>query len=113
MMIQCSAKQIPMTAELKRTIERRAQFALAKFGPRIRRVSVHLCDVNSDKGGVDKLCRASVVLSDGTRRVVEQDHTEPAAAIDLALERLGLAVGRLLDRRRQRRGALPMSGPAH
>lgn len=112
MKIQISAKQIPLTAELKRKIERRALLALAKFGPRIQRLSVHLCDVNSDKGGVDKFCRASVVLADGTRRVVDQDHTELPAAIDLALERLGWVVGRYLDRRQARRGALSMSGSA-
>lgn len=110
MRLRISAKQTPLPGDLRQKIQRRAQFALGRFGSQVQSLSVHLADENAHKGGVDKTCRVSLILGNGQRLVVSQAHSELVAAIDLGLERMGERVARHISRGRPRRGHLSMSG---
>ena len=59
---------------------RRLEFALGRFGPRVRSLAIRLKDVNGPKGDVDA-----------------------AVAIDRAVDRAGRAVARAVFRRAHRR----------
>lgn len=77
---------------------RRFEFALGRFGARVRSLTVRLSDLNGPKGGVDKQCRVAIRL-DGTKRTIVIEHTDQSAvaAIDRAAERAARAVARALD----------------
>ena len=81
-------------------VERRLGFALGRFGDHIRRVDVHLVDVNGPRGGVDKRCRIVVEVPGHGPVVVEEAGGNLVAVIDRAADRVGHAVRRKLDRAR-------------
>jgi ribosome-associated translation inhibitor RaiA len=75
---------------------------LAKFGPLVTEVVVHLKDLNRGKGGVDKACHVEACLA-GCRPVnVEERHHDLRAAIDVTIERTAEAVQRHLGRLRSK-----------
>lgn len=78
-------------------VERRLQFALGRFGPRVHEVVVRLEDV----GGVDKRCSMAVRLLRAGRPIFVQDTASDVhVACSGAAERTARAVARELDRRR-------------
>jgi len=92
---------IEVSTELGAHVERRLSFALARFGRRVRAVSVGLADLNGPRGGIDKRCSMQARLDPrGTVRVEDTDSDLPAA-IDRAATRLARAVTRALERRRE------------
>lgn len=89
-------------------VQRRLQFALARFSTRIREVGVRLVDVNGDRGGTDQYCRILAHMIPSGTIVIEDMDANPLAAIDRAADRAGRAVARELRRRWEpkRRAAL-------
>ena len=79
-------------------IERRLQFALARFSGRIQRVNVFLQDQNGPRGGVDKTCRIVVRLRDGGDLVAEVVDACWEGAVDRATTRVGNTVSREVAR---------------
>lgn len=74
---------------------RRLEYALGRFGRRVRSVTVRLTDVNGPRGGVDKKCAVAVRLNAPKRLVVIEDvDAEAAIAIDRAADRAARAVVR-------------------
>lgn len=86
--------------DLAAHVERRLQFALARFTGRIRRVNVFLADQNGPRGGIDKTCRIVVRLADGGDVVAEVSDVDWVIAVDRATTRIGHSTGRQLARRR-------------
>jgi len=85
---------------------RRLEFALGRFGPRVRSLAVRLKDVNGPKGGVDKVCLVAVRLTvPRCEIVIEDGDADAAVAIDRAVDRAGRAVARAVRAGRDRRGA--------
>lgn len=80
-------------------VQRRLQFALARFSTRIRAVAVRLADVNGDRGGIDRSCRIMAHLIPRGRIVIEDLDADLFAVIDRAADRTGRAVARELRRR--------------
>jgi hypothetical protein len=75
---------------------------LGKFTPSIERVSVRTQDVNSSRGGIDRVCRIKVVLSGLPSVVFESRDASLNAAVDGALAGVERAVRRTLQRRRMK-----------
>jgi len=76
---------------------------VAKYARVISAVIVRLRDVNGPKGGPDKRCTVEILIAGANPIIVEETEQDAYAAMDLAGERLGKLVGRVLDQRRSRR----------
>ncbi|HOM18667.1 MAG TPA: HPF/RaiA family ribosome-associated protein [Thermoguttaceae bacterium] len=100
MQVFISAKNFKVSEPVREHVDRRLAFALDRFQAEIERIDVTLADLNGPKGGMDKQCRMVAKLrSDGTLVIEDQD-MDFYAVIDRAADRLGHAVQRAIDRRR-------------
>jgi putative sigma-54 modulation protein len=77
----------PLDAEVENRARRRLEFALGRFGQRIRRVVVRLEDLNGPRGGVDQRCHMEVQLNGRPPLHVEVRDTEAGPAIARAADR--------------------------
>ena len=94
----------PDTVEaLREYAARRLSFALRRFEPRIRHITVRVLDLNGPKRGVDSRCSMTVDLVDGRRIFVNATTAWPFASVTRASGRLNKAVGRELRRATSRR----------
>lgn len=103
MRIVIRGQHMQLDESVRETISRRLGFALSRFAERIRSTEVQVADVNGPRGGVDKRCTVAVRLAGAGTVVVEDKDENPHAAVAKAFERVGRAVARLLERRRERR----------
>jgi putative sigma-54 modulation protein len=85
-------------------VQRRMEFALEQFNSWITHVQVHLEDVNGTRRGIDKQCRILVNIKGGKTIKVEDIDTEMVSAVNRAADRVGQAVSREVDRRREKKG---------
>jgi putative sigma-54 modulation protein len=92
------ARKVPGTCAAH--IEKRLEFALARFGGRIQRIQVALEDQNGPRGGLDKNCRIVVRLKEGGDVVAEVADVNWEIAVDRATTRVGHTVARRIARRR-------------
>jgi putative sigma-54 modulation protein len=76
----------------------RLSFALRRFEPRIRRVTVRIADVNGPRRGVDSRCSMSVDLIDGGQIFVNAISAWPFAAVSHAASRLSEVLRRKGER---------------
>lgn len=94
-LIRMAAGLSPSLAPLAR---RRFQFALGRFGDRVRTLSVHLTDLNGPRGGVDKQCLVAIRLTSPRRLIVIEDtDAEAAVAIGRAADRSTRVVARAVQ----------------
>jgi hypothetical protein len=77
-------------------ISRRLQFALGRFDRHVRRVIVHLTDVNGPRGGPDKRCRMIAEFHHGGEATVADTRPNALEAIYFAAARLRHQVGKRL-----------------
>jgi putative sigma-54 modulation protein len=91
------------SAELRAHATRRIHFYLSRFGEEISSIGLRISDVNGPKGGLDQQCQVTVRGRRLSTVVIEELRDSSYAAIDLALERAGHAVGRDLERARTAR----------
>jgi putative sigma-54 modulation protein len=98
--------------DLRRDIERRMEYSLARFGERVHGVHVWLTDENGPRGGVDKAVRLEVGLAGGRGLRVAKVAETWQAAVDIAAGRMGRACARELERRRDRRVSHEFAGLA-
>lgn len=96
-----TGKNVRLPDDLRTLIERRFDFALGRFSDMVERVDVALADVNGPRGGLDKVCRVNVTMRGLADVSVEQRDSEVPAAATRAADRVGRAVARALERRRQ------------
>jgi putative sigma-54 modulation protein len=71
---------------------------LLKHAAHILRVTVRFEDCNGTHGGADKVCRVELMMRRLESIVIEEIDTDLRAAIDLAADRLEIAVERELER---------------
>lgn len=100
MIWQLHAGKTRPAADLRRHIERKLQFALARFSGHVAKVMVLLRDVNGPRGGVDKSCRILAKVRGCGVVVADVVDTTWHAAVDRAADRIGRTVARGLERRR-------------
>ncbi len=112
MRVMIHGQGIEVDDVLKEYVQRRLQFAFARFSTRIREVGVRLADVNGDRGGIDRYCRIVAHLIPTGRIVIEDTDADLRGVIDRAADRAGRAVARELRRRweARRRAALRGGG---
>ena len=88
--------------------------ALARFSDRISSVNVALVDENGPRGGIDKLCRVSVVMPRLGQVSASAKHENPWAAVTEATDRVRRMILTKLKRpktlqlRRRRNPSEPM-----
>jgi hypothetical protein len=83
--------------ELQASLKRRLQFALSRFGFRVRRVTITLAEVRRDPvPGLNTRCRVSVQLAPSGIVRVEVTDTDVENALLRALQRIGPAVERAI-----------------
>ena len=99
--------RIRASAAVRAYVERRLQFSLGRVSQRVERAVVHLEDVNGPRGGEDKVCRIEVRLRPTGDVLVEESGSEVLAAVAGAAERVGRAVSRAVERRRDMDRARP------
>ena len=87
--------------EIRSYAERRLRFALGRFAGGVERVVVRFWDANGPRGGVDKECQMRARLIGGGEVLVRDVDADRHVVIDRAADRLGRAVGRLLDWHRE------------
>jgi hypothetical protein len=80
--------------------ERRLLFALSRFHPKIKRVSLVLADVAGQRGGVETWCRIAVRLRRGPDVAISDQDVDVARCISRVTDRAGRAVGRAIERSR-------------
>jgi len=100
MWLNISGQSLTVDAAISEHVKRRLGFALGQFGDRIGRVTVHLTDANAPWGAEDKRCRVVVEVLGHARVVVEDTDRDVHFAIDRAVDRVGQAVRRKLERAR-------------
>lgn len=98
MRVDVTGQGFNVTEALRDHIERRLEFAVARFEDHIDTVSVRLEDMNGPRGGVDKECRVHVKLLGLPSVIITQSAKDAYAAVDRAADRLGHTVARKLER---------------
>ena len=93
----------PITTALADHTARRLRFVLTRYSGRIQRVVVRMGDENGPRGGVDKFCRIQVYLCTAPVAAIEDNGPELYAVINRAVDRVGRAVVKHLDRSRVER----------
>jgi ribosome-associated translation inhibitor RaiA len=95
------ARGMELTEEVKKFIGRRIQFAVDRFAPRLRAVSVSVFDVNGPRGGTDKLCQLSAEVGGIGNIVIEETSPDVSTAVAVGARRLRRAIGQRIHRRRE------------
>lgn len=94
-----------LTAGLREFTLRRLSYTVSFASDRIRRVTVHLSDINGPRGGNDKRCQLVVTMDKLPSVVIEDTENDLYAAIARATERAGRSVARHLGRKQPRRAS--------
>jgi ribosome-associated translation inhibitor RaiA len=79
---------------------RRLRFALGRFASRTGRITVRISDTNGVRGGVDQRCHISAELLPSGKVELDQIGADLFSAIDRAIERVGQAFRREIQRTR-------------
>ena len=94
-LIRTTAGLSPSLAPLAR---RRLEFALGRFGGRVRSLTVRLADLNGPRGGVDKHCLVAIRLTSPQRLIVVEDtDAEAEVAIGRTADRAARVVARAVQ----------------
>ena len=80
-------------------MRRRLDEKVGKLQSSVERVTFRFIDINGPRGGVDKVCRAKVVVSGAPSVVVERRHQSARAAFDGTLNATERAVRKIIRRR--------------
>jgi putative sigma-54 modulation protein len=100
MKIHVRGRQVDVEENVRAHIERRLQFNLGRFSPRILRVTVRVIDLNGPRGGEDKNCRIEIRLLSTGSIFVEDTDADLYVAVDRAADRAERSVSRAIKRTR-------------
>ena len=88
MRISVNAPSEPKRHDFESSVIGRLSKTLARFSHRITSVNVTLTDENGPRGGIDKLCRVSVVMPRLGELAASATHDNPFAAVAQAASRV-------------------------
>jgi len=91
-------------------VERRLRFALGRFSPRVKKVTVTFTDTNSARGGFDKQCSIIAWLDGLEDLFIEDEDADIQALTDRIAECLGRLIGRRIEQQRYRRQRIAYDG---
>ena len=92
------ARDFELTDSLCAYIEKCINFTFNGRFDQLKRICVHLSDINGPRGGIDKRCRIQISLPRLKDIVVEDTESNLYVAIDRAVDRAGRTVNRRLTR---------------
>lgn len=98
MRLDIHASGFELTNALNEYIHRRCTFALSRFQGVVRRISVHVADVNGPKGGIDKSCVVCVKTDNMPELVVKDTESDLYVAVDRAIARSKHSLARRVKR---------------
>jgi hypothetical protein len=98
MKIQFTDKSGLLSKTAANKIKARLESSLLKFGYPVQRVVVGVGDVNGPRGGNDKECRISVVLSKLGEVVTSGTDSTLSKAVSKAIRRCERAIARRIER---------------
>jgi putative sigma-54 modulation protein len=104
MRVRIRRRNLEVSSELRRFIERRLRFVLGRFGSRIGHATVHLAECKSAQGAMGKRCRIVVRLLRSGEVSIDDTDEDLGAAVNRAMERVGSSVRRKLERQRNEAG---------
>jgi putative sigma-54 modulation protein len=105
MQLAIHGQHLRLDSQIQEHIERQMDFALGQFDSWISGIDVYLEDVNGPRGGVDKRCRILVNIKYGKTIKVEDGDRDFTIAVNRAADRLRNAVGREVEKRRDKKPA--------
>ncbi len=91
--------RVKFRAGFKEHVREQMGKALGHNATLVERAQVWFDDINGPRGGVDKLCRATLVLSGLSNLHVEEEGADYAEALDRLIPKLSRALSRAADRR--------------
>jgi ribosomal subunit interface protein len=103
MELEIRGQNVRVGDELHDHVERQMNFALAQFESWLAGVTVQLEDVNGPKGGVDKQCRVLANIKGGKTVKIEDIDEDFMVAVNRAADRLGHAISREVEKRREKK----------
>ncbi|MCC7155466.1 MAG: hypothetical protein IT161_12905 [Bryobacterales bacterium] len=98
MNISVRTRDIVLSDELEKQIERSIAFAVDRHSSRVTQVSVYLADLNGPRGGVDKLCQITAELKGSIPVLILERGDDLVATVSRAAKRLGYRIGRRVQR---------------
>jgi ribosome-associated translation inhibitor RaiA len=104
MEIQITDRNVSLTDVQAAYVQRRLQYALGRFGSRIRVARVTLTDLDGPNDGTDVLCRLKVTLKQEGNIIVGDTDVSVEAAVANVADRCARSIARLLDRQRDQSG---------
>jgi putative sigma-54 modulation protein len=101
--IEVKQHDVDVPRSLVDNIHRCMAADLRRFDHMIRRICVHIADVNGPRGGEDKSCRIHVQLKRASSVIVGDRGANLLVVVARAVARVEVAVSRAADRMRGRR----------
>ncbi len=89
MFVEIRTRKLVVVPETEAELQDHVSLALVRFAPAIERVVVRIDDVNGPRGGIDKVCRTTVILRGGGVVVAEgrSDVVRKALAVSVVRAR--------------------------
>ncbi len=103
MEIEVRFRALDSSEALRDHTERQLHAHLDRFGDEVTAAVVRISDVNGPKGGVDKRCQVTVHGPLFGSATLDDMTGDAYSSVDLAVERIGRAVAREIDRARTER----------
>jgi hypothetical protein len=101
MRLQLRSKDFAFRRHLWPTINRSLRLTLGRFGGRINCVTVYLTELSHRPGEIERRCRIVVGLIGSGQICCEDAGTDLKAAVNRAVVRVGKAVEREMENRRE------------
>lgn len=96
--IRLVTRHLDRTSSLVEYAQRRAAFALARFGTAVRGLDIRISDVNGPRGGTGIACLARLRLVNGDDVLVEGTANSPEEGIAVTISRLANRLRRIASR---------------